>query len=210
MKYQLDEIPYAQFEQLGMSKKDVQSKLSFEDLDKLLSGEKTDLKTINIQTQNLSLDIDAKFSLRRNADNTINLMLHPKRQQIDTKYDLSKEDISRLEVGETVLKNSSRTDSSASLSSEKSPDVFNNYLYQMDKDTKEIMRINTVNIKIPDSIEDIKLTLDQKDKLRNGEGIELEKPDKKLNVKLDLNKPQLLKITVSDNLRIANTTKYRR
>jgi Protein of unknown function (DUF4099)/Protein of unknown function (DUF3945) len=207
MRYQLDEIPYAQFEQLGMSKKDVQSKLNFEDLDKLLRGEKTDLKTVRIETQNLSLDIDTKFSLRRNADNTINLMLHPKRQQVDTKFDLTKDEIQRLETGETVLKKDNQTGVSRS---EKSPDVSNNYLYQMDKDTKEIMRINPERIKIPDSIEDIKLSLEQKDKLRNGEGIELEKPDKKLNVKLDLNRPQLLKVSISNNIKATNTTKYKR
>jgi hypothetical protein len=63
---------------------------------------------------------------------------------------------------------------------------------------------------IPDSIEDIKLTLDQKDKLRSGEGIELEKPDKKLNVKLDLNRPQILRITVSNNIKPNNSNKYKR
>ena len=199
MKYQLDDIPYAQFEQLGMDKKTVQNKLSFDDLERLLKGEKTDLKTIHIQTQNLSFDMDTKFSLRRNADNTINLMLHPKRRQIDTKFDLSKEEVSRLETGETVLKKGSRTDSPIS-----------DYLYQMDKETKEVMRIGQSKIFIPDSIEDIKLTLDQKDKLRNGEGIELEKQDKKLNVKLDLNRPQLLKLTVSNNIKPTNTQKYKR
>ena len=199
MKYQLDDIPYAQFEQLGMDKKTVQNKLSFDDLERLLKGEKTDLKTIHIQTQNLSFDMDTKFSLRRNADNTINLMLHPKRRQIDTKFDLSKEEVSRLETGETVFKKGSRTDSPIS-----------DYLYQMDKETKEVMRIGQSKIFIPDSIEDIKLTLDQKDKLRNGEGIELEKQDKKLNVKLDLNRPQLLKLTVSNNIKPTNTQKYKR
>jgi Protein of unknown function (DUF3945) len=134
-------------------------------------------------------------------------MLHPKRQQIDTKFELSKEEMSRLEASETVLKKDSRTDSSVSLSSEKTPDV---YLYQMDKDTKEIMRIGQSNIVIPDSIEDVKLTLDQKDKLRSGEGIELEKPDKKLTVKLDLSRPQILKITVSNNIKPNNSNKYKR
>jgi hypothetical protein len=207
MRYQLDEIPYAQFEQLGMSKKDVQIKLNFEDLDKLLRGEKTDLKTIRIETQNLRLDIDTKFSLRRNADNSINLMLHPKRQQVDTKFDLTHDEIQRLETGETVLKKDNPIGISRS---ENSPDVSNNYLYQMDKDTKEIMRIGQSKIFIPDSIEDIKLSLEQKDKLRNGEGIELEKPDKKLIVKLDLNRPQLLKVSISNNIKATNTTKYKR
>jgi Protein of unknown function (DUF4099)/Protein of unknown function (DUF3945) len=207
MKYQLDEIPYNQFEQLGMDKKTVQNRLNFADVERLLKGEKTDLKTVQIQTQNLSFDMDTKFSLRRNPDNSINLMLHPKRQQMDMKFDLSKDEINRLKTGETVLKKGSRTDSPVSLSSEKSPDM---YLLQLDKDTKEVMRINTAHLKIPDSIEDIRLTLEQKDKLRNGEGIELEKPDKKLNVKLDLNRPQIVKITVSNNIKATNTYKYRR
>jgi hypothetical protein len=207
MKYQLDEIPYTQFEQLGMDKKTVQNKLNFADVERLLKGEKTDLKTVQVQTQNLSFDMDTKFSLRRNPDNSINLMLHPKRQQMDIKFDLSKDEINRLKTGETVLKKGSRTDSPVSLSSEKSPDM---YLLQLDKDTKEVMRINTAHLKIPDSIEDIRLTLEQKDKLRNGEGIELEKPDKKLNVKLDLNRPQIVKITVSNNIKATNTYKYRR
>lgn len=195
MNYNINELPYSQFEQLGMSKKDVQNTLSFEDLDKLLKGEKTELKPISIQTQNQRVDIETKFSLRRNADNSIQLMLHPKRQQIDTKFDLTKEEQSRLEIGEPVLKK---------VNADKA------YLYQMDKDTKEIMRIQQSKIFVPDHIEDIQLSQAQKERLRIGETIELEKQDKKLSVKLDLNRPQLFKINVSNSIKTNKTPQYKR
>lgn len=203
MNYNINELPYSQFEKLGMSKKDVQNTLSFEDLDKLLKGEKTDLKPISIQAQNQRLDIETKFSLRRNADNSIQLMLHPKRQQIDTKFDLTKEEQNRLEMGETVVKKGSPIGAS----SEKFPDA---YLYQLDKDTKEIMRIQQSKIFVPDHIEDIQLSQAQKEKLRIGETIELEKQDKKLNVKLDLNRPQLFKINVTNSIKTNKTPQNKR
>jgi hypothetical protein len=195
MNYHVSDIPYSQFEKLGMSKKDVQNTLSFEDLDKLLKGEKTDLKTIPIQTQDKLLNMDMKFSLRRNKDNSIQLMLHPKRQQIDTKFDLTKQEQTRLEQGEAVLKKGNSN---------------MDYLYQMDRDTKEIMRIQQSKIFVPDHIEDIQLSQAQKEKLRIGETIELEKHDKKLNVKLDLNKPQLFKTHVSYSIKTNHTPQYKR
>lgn len=195
MKYNINEIPYSQFAKLGMSKKEVQSVLSFEDLDKLLKGEKTDLKTIPIKTLDKRLNIDTKFSLQRKADNSIELMLHPKRQEIDSKFDLSKEEVNRLEGGDIVLKKDNTT---------------MNYLYQIDRDTKEIMRIPSSKIFVPDHIEDIQLSQAQKEKLRQGEGIELEKQDKKLNVKLDLNRPQLFKINISNNIKTNKPPQYKR
>lgn len=195
MNYNVSDIPYSQFEQLGMSKKDVQNTLSFEDLDKLLKGEKTDLKTITIQAQDKPMGIETKFSLRRNADNSIQLMLHPKRQQIDTKFDLTKAEQNRLETGEPVLKKGN--DNTA-------------YLYQMDRETKEIMRIQQSKIFVPDHIEDIQLSQAQKEKLRIGETIELEKQDKKLNVKLDLSRPQLFKTHASNSMKTTNTPQYKR
>lgn len=186
MKDYIQDLPFSQFEKLGMTKTDVQNILGFENLDRLLKGEKTELKTILISIQDKPIEVAMKFSLRRKADNTIQLMLHPKRQQIDSKFDLTKEEQSRLETGETILKKGNS-------------DM--GYLYQMDKDTKEIMRIQESKIFVPDHIENIQLSQAQKEKLRVGESIELEKQDKKLNVKLDLNRPQLFKINVSNNIK---------
>lgn len=186
MKDYIQDLPFSQFEKLGMTKTDVQNILGFENLDRLLKGEKTELKTILISIQDKPIEVAMKFSLRRKADNTIQLMLHPKRQQIDTKFDLTKEEQSRLETGETILKKGNS-------------DIA--YLYQMDKDTKEIMRIPQSKIFVPDYIENIQLSQAQKEKLRVGEAIELEKQDKKLNVKLDLNRPQLFRINVSNNIK---------
>jgi hypothetical protein len=80
----------------------------------------------------------------------------------------------------------------------------------MDRDTKEVMRIQQSKIFVPDHIEDIQLSQAQKEKLRIGETIEIEKQDKKLNVKLDLNRPQLFKINVSNSIKTNNTPKYKR
>ncbi len=196
MNYQLNEIPYAQFEKLGMSKKETQDKLNADDLERLLNGEKTNLKAINVKTQNLNIGIDTKFSLSRNKDNSVALVLHPKRQQIDKSFNFTEGELKGLEKGDTILKKETATDSAI--------------LYQMDKETKEIMQIKQAKIFIPDSIEDIKLSLEQKDKLRNGDAIELQKEDKKLNVKLDLNKPQLVQINISNNIKVKQTPQYKR
>jgi Protein of unknown function (DUF4099)/Protein of unknown function (DUF3945) len=196
MSYKLTEIPYAQFEKLGMGKKETQDNLNADDIERLLNGEKTNLKTINIKTQNLNVGIDTKFSLSRNKDNSVALILHPKRQQIDKSFNFTEGEVKGLENGDTILKKENAQDSAI--------------LYQMDKETKEIMQVKQAKIFIPDSIEDIKLSLEQKDKLRNGDAIELQKEDKKLNARLDLNKPQLLKINISNNITLKQTPKYKR
>ena len=70
MKFEASELPYTQFEALGMKKLDV-LKMKPSDLNALLSGRRTELnrfKDIKLSDNNTLPVLDAKLSLDRNID----------------------------------------------------------------------------------------------------------------------------------------------
>jgi Protein of unknown function (DUF3945)/Protein of unknown function (DUF4099) len=187
-KFQLSEIPYAQFAEIGMNKQAVQKLLSMDDMERLMNGEKTNLKKITTNTDGISrdnregvqIDTVAKFFLQRTVDNKVELRIIEQSQQIENRFKVSNENLERLQKGATVLERENKTNQP--------------YLYQLDSETNSIMRVNQSKMIVPDVIENIQLSQNQKEALRNGQSIELKKGDDKFDVKLDFNKKGLFKV----------------
>jgi hypothetical protein len=179
-KFQLSEIPYAQFAELGMNKQDVQKLLSMDDMERLMNGEKTNLKNFGVNTEGVSTEIAAKFFLQRTVDNKVELRIIEQTQQIENRFKVSNDSLERLQKGETVLEKENKTNQP--------------FLYQLDSETNSVMRVNQNKLIVPDVIENIQLSQNQKEALRNGQSVELKKGDDKFDVKLDFNKHGLVKV----------------
>jgi Protein of unknown function (DUF4099)/Protein of unknown function (DUF3945) len=179
-KFQLSEIPYAQFAELGMNKQDVQKLLSMDDMERLMNGEKTNLKKLTSNTEGVLIDTTAKFFLQRTVDNKVELRIIEQTQQIENRFKVSNESLERLQKGETVLEKENKTNQP--------------FLYQLDSETNSVMRVNQNKLIVPDVIENIQLSQNQKEALRNGQSVELKKGDDKFDVKLDFNKHGLVKV----------------
>jgi Protein of unknown function (DUF4099)/Protein of unknown function (DUF3945) len=179
-KFQLSEIPYAQFAELGMNKQDVQKLLSMDDMERLMNGEKTNLKKLTSNTEGVLIDTAAKFFLQRTVDNKVELRIIEQSQQIENRFKVSNDSLERLQKGETVLEKENKTNQP--------------FLYQLDSETNNVMRVNQNKLIVPDVIENIQLSQNQKEALRNGQSIELKKGDDKFDVKLDFNKHGLVKV----------------
>jgi hypothetical protein len=179
-KFQLSEIPYAQFTELGMNKQDVQKLLSMDDMERLINGEKTNLKNFGVNTEGVSIDTAAKFFLQRTVDNKVELRIIEQTQQIENRFKVSNDSLERLQKGETVLEKENKTNQP--------------FLYQLDSETNSVMRVNQNKLIVPDVIENIQLSQNQKEALRNGQSVELKKGDDKFDVKLDFNKHGLVKV----------------
>jgi Protein of unknown function (DUF4099)/Protein of unknown function (DUF3945) len=179
-KFQLSEIPYAQFTELGMNKQDVQKLLSMDDMERLINGEKTNLKNFGVNTEGVSIDTAAKFFLQRTVDNKVELRIIEQTQQIENRFKVSNDSLDRLQKGETVLEKENKTNQP--------------FLYQLDSETNSVMRVNQNKLIVPDVIENIQLSQNQKEALRNGQSVELKKGDDKFDVKLDFNKHGLVKV----------------
>jgi hypothetical protein len=179
-KFQLSEIPYAQFAEMGMNKQAVQKLLIMDDIERLMNGEKTNLKKIISNTEGVTIDTSAKFFLQRTVDNKVELRIIEQSQQIENRFKVSNENLEQLQKGETVLEKDNKTNQP--------------YLYQLDNETNSIMRVNQNKLIVPDVIENIQLSQNQKEALRNGQSVELKKGDDKFDVKLDFNKHGLVKV----------------
>ncbi|QCR25278.1 DUF4099 domain-containing protein [Pontibacter sp. SGAir0037] len=185
MNFDIKDLPYGQFERLGMNKKDVLSMKS-DDLVSLLTGRRTSLHTFTIKDAGLEpLTVDAKLSLKMNPDNTLSLLIHPIRREIQNEIGASKQELEKLQNGELLVK------PFKSLNGEKEL-----YVFQLDKETNEILRVRVRDIQVPSAIRDIVLSTDQKEHLRQGGTLELysKAKDQLISAHLDLNEPKGLKI----------------
>ena len=81
MNYEAKDLPYTQFEKIGLTKRDVLS-LPPDELKALLSGKTTSLQTIQVNDQEVKQDMNVKLSLQRFPDGSLNLMIHPIRNEI--------------------------------------------------------------------------------------------------------------------------------
>lgn len=165
------DIPYEEFERLGYNKRDILF-MNKEDLKQLLSGKRTSLMEINsFDGRKLEDSIKAKFSLQRNEDGKVHLMIHPVRNEIQNDIKLNATQLEKLKQGQIINKK---------INDE-------NYLVQLDKDNNEILKTKVKDIVIPSHIENIELGREQKDKLKKGEPIILVADNKEFQVSIDLN-----------------------
>lgn len=169
--FQEKDIPYEEFARLGYNKRDILF-MNKEDLKQLLAGKRTSLMEINsVDGQKLGKSIKAKFSLQRDEDGKVKLIIHPVRNEIQNDIKLNATQLEKLKKGEIVMKK---------INDE-------NYLIQLDKDNNELLKTKVKDIVIPSHIEHIELGQEQKQKLKKGEPIILVADNKEFQVSVDLN-----------------------
>lgn len=182
-----NEIPYQEFAKLGYTREMI-SELSRKDLEQLLSGRRTSLLPItHIEGQDKEFDIKAKFSLKRNNDGTVSLIVHPVRESIDNDIKLSVHELNKVKEGQIVLKK---------IEGEK-------YMVQLDKENNELMKVKTKDIMIPHNIGEIELSSSQREHLKKGNPILLEDTNYKIAVSIDLNSRSGLKAQNLNDMTLA-------
>ncbi len=182
-----NEIPYQEFAKLGYTREMI-SELSRKDLEQLLSGRRTSLLPItHIEGQDKECDIKAKFSLKRNTDGTVSLIVHPVRESINNDIKLSIHELNKVKEGQIVLKK---------IEGEK-------YMVQLDKENNELMKVKAKDIMIPHNIGDIELSSTQREHLKKGNPILLEDTNYKIAVSIDLNSRSGLKAQNLNDMTLA-------
>ncbi|UZR99608.1 DUF4099 domain-containing protein [Chondrinema litorale] len=165
MEFNIKDLPYKSFEKLGMSKRDILN-LPKDDLVALLSGKTTSLKPIHIKDNGIDYKADVKLSLYNLPDNSIGVKVHPYRKEIKNEYNLTQNELTKLQNGELVV------GTRVSMNGEK-----DKYIYQLDKEINEIKSIRVNNIKIPDQVNTILLSPDQKNALLEGKHVKVTDKD---------------------------------
>jgi hypothetical protein len=182
-RFKEKDIPYHEFKKLGFSKEDIITKMSRDDLERLMSGKRTSLFNIQgVDSKGQDFSIMSKFSLVRKEDGSTTLHLHPVRAEIKNDIGLSDNEINRLQKGQLVAKN---------INGER-------YLVQLDKETNELLKAKTKDINVPTHIQDVELNNVQRERLRKGQLITIESGKEKIQVGIDLDNKRGLKFSNKD------------
>ncbi|MHA6250073.1 DUF4099 domain-containing protein [Pontibacter sp. CAU 1760] len=180
MNFDIKDLPYAQFEKLGLGRKDVLN--MNEDLAALLSGNRTSLRTFSVElTGGQRFETDAKLSLFRNPDNSLSLNVHPVRAQINNDIGATPEELEKLKAGGLLVRDH------VALNGEREPHYF-----QLDRETNEILKARVRDFIVPTAIRDVVLSADQREQLRQGNMIEFKAKggDELIRARVDLNEPR--------------------
>ena len=177
-----EELPYSQFKKLGMDKETVLN-MPKSDLQKLLRGDKTEIMDLKLN-DNSRIPSEVKLSLVRESDNSIKLLVHPYRKEILNEFSLDKEQMKILKNGGSV----------EGMAKAKNGEI-KPHIFQLDKDLNEIMKVTKDSIRIPDKINDIKLTNEQKEQIASGKSVSIEgKNGSTTKVELNLNDSKGIRI----------------
>ena len=179
MNYEAKDLPYNQFEKIGMSKREVLTMPS-EDLKALLTGRTTNLQTIKFKNQEAEQSMQVKLSVQRFPDGSLNLMVHPIRKEIKNEDKLNESQLEKLKSEETIIA------PKTSLNGEKEL-----HLFQLDRETNEIVKTRLNSISVPRYLMDIELSPQNRSDLLQGKTIQLEdKFGKSHEVAIDLVDPK--------------------
>ncbi|PRY13765.1 uncharacterized protein DUF3945 [Pontibacter ummariensis] len=181
MNFDIKDLPYAQFEKLGLNRKGVLN-MKPEDLAAMLSGNRTSLLTFSVElTNGQRFETDAKLSLFRNPDNSLSLNVHPVRAQIKNDIGATPEEMEKLKTGGLLVRDH------IALNGEREPHYF-----QLDRETNEILRARVRDFIVPSAIKDVVLSPDQKEQLRQGNVLEIKSKggDEIIRARVDLNEPR--------------------
>lgn len=172
-----DEVPYDELKQVGISEKAFLN-MPKEALDRMLSGRTSPLMELNYQKKDGNVvSFVGKLGMQRDADGKVHLTVIPRienQQMLDklmADKGLTPEDIKNLQKGEMVVKEVGKE----------------RQYFRLDRETNSVVSIRQADIMIPNSIGDVQLGNNQKERLREGKPIELSLGDTKVTVGVDPN-----------------------
>jgi len=167
--FSLQQLPMEEKQQIGLADGRKLS-LGHDDLDALLAGRRTDM----LRLEGLTFDdmkieqLDAKISLEQKPDGTVGLLLHPIHRKPEAPEYLTRDEAEGLENGDTVnlLKKVYDGDGGE-----------REVLVEFDRETNEFIVSDTENIEVPEEINGVQLTAEQKERFRRGKEVNTEEDD---------------------------------
>jgi hypothetical protein len=163
-RYKMQELPLADLQRIGLAKNGRLS-LDTDDLTALLSGRRTDmLRLEGLVIDNLKIDaLDVKLSLRPKVDGTLELLLHPIYRKPERPEYLTKDEAKLLEKNKAANIDKIIIDKDG-----KTKEV----LVEFDKDTNEFIITDTKRVIVPEEINGLPLTAEQRERYRKGKEVE--------------------------------------
>lgn len=161
----LNRVPLEDFKKLGISERQLIGNRSL--LMALLSGKRSELMPVTIQLdkdRSITQDVKLSFTNEVKENGKFGLKVHPVREKMERTKDLTVNESNKLQRGGTVVKEMENN------KGEKS-----NYIFQRDRQTNEVLKVNTKDLNFP-------LTKNDLAKIRRDESIAVNGR----NIKVDL------------------------
>lgn len=162
--FTMNELPFEDLYAIGLTKEKL-AKLDNSNLQKLLTGQRTDILRFDFYSNGNRYIADGKLLLQRNQDNTVNAYVVPVRKGIQNDYALSSKEQLKLYAGDLISK---KIDGQR-------------YLLQLDRETNEVIKAKMADINLP-----FHLVEQERYKLFSGKYIDVETERGQLRIKLDL------------------------
>jgi hypothetical protein len=161
-----NELPIKELEALGLYQ-DGKMNLANEDVDVLLAGRRTEMRSmVNLQMDGFFIrQLDAKLSLKRNADGSVSVNLHPIYKELMPHPLLSEEESKLLQSGQ--LQNIQKV-------YKKTEDKVGGLIIEYDAETKEFVSYDPDQVEVPIKVNGEILTEEKKKAFQNGELVTLE------------------------------------
>jgi hypothetical protein len=163
--YDEQALPMEDLQLLGLAEN---GKLNMDkdDLAALLSGRRTDmLRLENLSAQGVRIaSLDAKLSIKPNADGGLDLLVHPIYRKAELPFYLTDTEADELEKGEAVNIQKSIIDQQGRK---------REILVEFDKETQEFIITDSERRLVPDTVNGQYLSLEQKERYRKGKEVEL-------------------------------------
>lgn len=184
-RYRLDEVPLEKLEKMGI-KRDFIDKMEKKELNDFLNGFRSQkLYTVSAKINDESYRIPAKIRLQKEGDE-VKVRMHP---------------IQRLHIPDSFMGHTFTKEEKAALLQDKNigktielqdfTGKKDRYYIGIDAKTHEIIPLKQKNIQVSDKIKGVTLTEAQKEKLSNGEKVQLKgmmgRNDKKFSATLQIN-----------------------
>jgi hypothetical protein len=163
--FSMNEIPFDYLGTLGMTKERVLD-LDKQNLTHLLTGQRTDILRFDFHKNGKRYLVDGKLLLQRKPDHSVNALVVPVRKSLQNDYNLTPNEQVKLYTGKLINKNIDGQ----------------RYLLQLDRETNEILRTRTANIKLPFDID-----VRDRERLLMGKSIKVQtETGQQHNIRLDL------------------------
>ena len=160
-----NELPVKELEKLGLYQ-DGQMSLSSEDLDALLAGRRTDMRSmVHLKMDGFAIrQLDAKLSLSRKEDGTVALNLHPIYKEVKPHPLLSEEEAGELEAGklQSVQKVYEQADKKLA-----------QLIIEYDEQTREFVAYHPDQVEVPVKVNGETLSEEKKKAFQSGDLVEL-------------------------------------
>ena len=184
-----NELPLKELERLGLY---IQGRilLKRDDINALLAGRRTELTNFkDLKFEGLSIpELDAKLSLKKDQDGTVNLNVHPIYKVARNHELLNENESQKLQSGEidNIVKEQ-----------EVQKGKIRKIIIEYDEQTKEFISYDPEQVNVPVKVNSEELSEEQKKKFKNGQVVELSDGTKFQHTALN---PKGLR---SDNKRLA-------